>query len=34
VNCTGVYSDVIRKIDNPNSKSLMLASGGTHIMLP
>jgi len=34
VNCTGIYSDEIRMIDEPSVEPLMIASEGTHVILP
>jgi len=32
VNCTGVYADKIRQMDNPDATSRMIPSRGTHLM--
>ena len=34
VNCTGIHSDIIRQIDEPSAEPLIIASEGTHIILP
>jgi glycerol-3-phosphate dehydrogenase len=34
VNCTGIHSDQIRKIDDPSVEPRMIASEGTHVILP
>lgn len=33
INATGVFSDTIRKMDDPNEKNIILSSQGTHIVL-
>lgn len=34
INCTGPFADHLRKLDNPNAKSLVGAASGVHIILP
>lgn len=34
LNCTGVFSDSIRKLDNPLAPERMTTSEGTHVILP
>ncbi len=34
INATGVFSDGIRKLDEPDARSIIAASQGTHIVLP
>jgi glycerol-3-phosphate dehydrogenase len=34
INATGVFSDGIRKLDEPGSKSVIAASQGAHVVLP
>src|SRR5260370_5548202 len=34
INATGVFSDVIRKMDEPDAKTVIAASQGSHVVLP
>ena len=34
VNCTGIHSDTLRKIDDQKAESRLLGARGTHIILP
>jgi glycerol-3-phosphate dehydrogenase len=34
INATGVFSDGIRKMDEPDAKSVIVASQGSHVVLP
>jgi len=34
INATGVFSDAVRKMDEPDAKSVIAASQGSHVMLP
>ena len=34
VNATGVFTDFIRKMDEPEAKSVVAASQGSHVVLP
>ena len=34
VNCTGVHSDKICKLDDSRNKEVIIASEGTHVILP
>ena len=34
INATGVFSDGIRKMDEPDAKTIVAASQGSHVVLP
>ena len=34
INATGVFSDAIRKMDEPEAKTVVAASQGSHVVLP
>jgi glycerol-3-phosphate dehydrogenase len=34
INATGVFSDDVRKMDEPDAKTIIAASQGSHVVLP